>query len=507
MAASPANADCPLYRLPTSRFGVDLNPEFGRITDYDVAAMHLSWYSDWSSSVVPLRPGGIEYVQLIWVYQGQWSIHGVPQPWDVLERTVDRNPGAVWLIGNEPECPNYPGGGRMTPEQYAAVYHELHGFIKGRDPTARIAPGGVVEPTPLRLKWLDRLLNHYQATYGVPMPVDIWTTHVLILPEMSPLCPVEVCGPVRWGAGVPVGLPDAYGALYGIEDNWSILKFQQLVVAFCTWLRDRGQRDKPLWITEYGVLMPPEYGATNERVNAFMNASFDFMLYTRDSTLGYAPDSNLLVQRWAWNSLNDQPYNLRTGEGFNGGLFDYRHSSFPGTPTAFGLNLMQYTSNLLSGSACLSARAHLETRPAAPHASHVTTTTVTLIPVDCPQPDIRRAVTNEWGVLTLCNVLPWTYDVIVKGYNTLSNRVNGVELAAGTTQLDVGRLRSGDANNDDCVTILDFSILATAYGTAVGEPGYDARADFNGNGRIEILDFSLLATHFAECGAMQGLVP
>ena len=26
------------------------------------------------------------------------------------------------------------------------------------------------------------------------------------------------------------------------------------------WMADHGQRDKPLWITEYGILMPEEYG-------------------------------------------------------------------------------------------------------------------------------------------------------------------------------------------------------------------------------------------------------
>ena len=38
--------------------------------------------------------------------------------------------------------------------------------IKGRDPTAQTVIGGVVEPTPLRLEWLDRGLDHHQDTHS-----------------------------------------------------------------------------------------------------------------------------------------------------------------------------------------------------------------------------------------------------------------------------------------------------------------------------------------------------
>jgi hypothetical protein len=53
-------------------------------------------------------------------------------------------------------------------------------------------------------------------------------------------------------------------------------------------------------------------------------------------------------------------------------------------------------------------------------------------------------------------------------------------------------LREGDANDDNFITIIDFSILAATFGVCEGSGGYDARADFNGDGCIAILDFSLL---------------
>ena len=500
MCAPTARSECPLYPLPTSRFGVDLNPFLGRITDYDVGALHIGWYSDWSTSLEPLQPGGLEYVQLIWVDQGHWKISEDPDQLAALRVRVDANPGTVWMIGNEPECPNLPGGGRSTPEQYAAVYHELYEYIKLRDPSAQVAIGGVVLPTPLRLKWLDRVLDYYKTTYGEAMPVDVWTIHLLILPEMSRRCPPQVCGDSLWGAGIPVGLDEPYGLLYNVVDTWDITIFRGLVRDFRVWMNARGERNKPLWITEYGVLLSESYGATAARVNAFMTASFDFMLNTRDANLGHPADSNLLVQRWAWNSLNDNP------SSFNGGLFDYRDKTFPGTTTAFGQSFMAYTSSLLSGSACITGTVHLDGRPAIPHASHVTTATLTLFRVDCPQtqPDVRSVVTDDSGVFNLCDVPPGTYDIVVKTYNTLANRTNGVVLAAGSTRVDLGELRCGDANNDNRVTVLDFSLLATTFGSAGGSSNYDDRPDFDGNGSVNLSDFWLLATHFGDLGAPQG---
>jgi hypothetical protein len=71
---------------------------------------------------------------------------------------------------------------------------------------------------------------------------------------------------------------------------------------------------------------------------------------------------------------------------------------------------------------------------------------------------------------------------------------------AGLNEIDFGLLREGDANNDNVVSILDFSILATAFGECSDCPLFDERADFNGDGCILINDFSLLATNFGESG-------
>jgi hypothetical protein len=321
-------AQGPLYPRDVDRFGVGVGQTFGIITDYDVESLHAGWYSDWGRSLSPLRPGGIEYAQLVNIFGG---IHTSLAE---LGPLVDANPGALWLIGNEPEC-IYQGDN--TPQQYADGYHALYTFIKGRDPTAQVAAGGVVEPTPLRLKWLDQVLAAYQTTYGEPLPADAWHTHVQILREKYQ----------DWGCGIPRGLTETQGRLYEIEDNGSVAEFTQLIVELRTWMRDRGQREKPLFISEYGVLFPVEYGYTADKVNAFMNGTFDYLLAARDANLGYSADENRLVQRWLWYSLNDQPWTPETQTGYNGALFDYRYPTYPGLITPFGINFRRYTDALM----------------------------------------------------------------------------------------------------------------------------------------------------------------
>jgi PKD repeat protein len=54
----------------------------------------------------------------------------------------------------------------------------------------------------------------------------------------------------------------------------------------------------------------------------------------------------------------------------------------------------------------------------------------------------------------------------------------------------------GDINSDGKVNIQDISIVAIAYGTNEGEPGYNAECDLNQDMIINILDLSIVATQY-----------
>lgn len=72
------------------------------------------------------------------------------------------------------------------------------------------------------------------------------------------------------------------------------------------WETDRGERNTPLIISEYGILVPEDYGFSVEGVRGFMYDTFDCFLTAPDEASGYPPDGNQLVERWARPSLGDR---------------------------------------------------------------------------------------------------------------------------------------------------------------------------------------------------------
>lgn len=337
---APAGAGDAAMFSDQQRFGVGVARQYGEVTDYDVGSLRIGWYMDWSYSAAPARPGGIDYMQLVRTSPG-----GAPPDWTSLDIAVRASPGAWWLVGNEPDArPQVMDS--QPPASYAAAYHAVYTFIKARDPSAQVGPGGVIQPTPLRLRYLDMVLAAYQAQFGAPMPADFWATHVQILQEDRD----------DWGAGIPQGISDDLGRLYTIQDNGDPAIFEQLVRELRIWMAARGLRDKPLVISEYGVLMPSlylcycdDYAIGDAIVTTFMRRSFDFLLSARDAATGCPADGNRLVQRWSWYSLNDKPYDTPPyGVGYNGALYDFALRQYPGRLTLFGDAFKGYTTRLLA---------------------------------------------------------------------------------------------------------------------------------------------------------------
>ncbi len=320
-----------LYPSPNERIGVGLQYRFGDITDYNVAQLESGWWADWSSRQDPPHPNGMDYVQLVSVHKDRY-----PPQWDTIAERAAANPGSLWLVGNEPEALFQEN---RSPAEYAAIYHDVYAFLKRIDPTAQVAIGGVILPSPLRLQWIDAVLAQYQSRYGVPMPVDVWNIHMQMVNEVSCAYDPGNC----WGAEIPNGINANYGITMTLSDNASYTLFTRLVRDMRVWMNARGFRNKPLVISEYGVLLPSTYICECDDPNVgdaivinFMTRTFQFLLTATDAAIGYPADGNRLVQSWLWYTLNDQPYNWETGEGFNGGLFDHRNSIYPGTLTKFG---------------------------------------------------------------------------------------------------------------------------------------------------------------------------
>ncbi|SFR48966.1 Galactose oxidase, central domain [Robiginitalea myxolifaciens] len=103
------------------------------------------------------------------------------------------------------------------------------------------------------------------------------------------------------------------------------------------------------------------------------------------------------------------------------------------------------------------------------------------------------------GNMSIPGIAPGTYEVAVKYPNSLQAVETVVVDATGGTAA-MGELPMGDANGDNLVTFIDFSILASTFNLTSADTGYIAGADFNGSGSVTFVDFSILTANFNTAG-------
>lgn len=276
-------------------------------------ALQAGWYYDWDANPNPPHPGSAEYARLIGftVNTNACGLYKIPasQRSQVVESitgtalidNLRANPGALWLIGNEPD--SIYNCGPIIPELYAELYHEFYTFIKTYDPSARVAIAGIVQPSPLRLEYLDKVLNHYQLLYGQKLPTALWNIHDYAFREVAG----------SYGAGVPPGASSNVGWTYDLLQWMDVNLWVQNLRAMRQWMADRGERDKPLIITEFGQVVPDGYCwsgfcYTPQVSRDTLQASISRFLTETDALVGYPADGNRLVQFWAWYPLYDSYY-------------------------------------------------------------------------------------------------------------------------------------------------------------------------------------------------------
>lgn len=374
---------CTLYPSPQTRFGFNVARDGGRhIDDYTVTPLKAHWYLDYFTQATPSQPAGMVYAQMI--RPPLWKQASFTT---TVESVLANNPGALWLIGNEPDRDKQDG---LTPAAYAAFYHDVYTFLKTRDANARVAIAGVVQSTPIRRRYLDMVLTEYQNRYGTAMPIDVWNMHAFILREDE-----------QWGAWVPPGL-EAYkdeGMKYEVDDHDSLEIFKANIIAFRQWMAARGYRDTPLLVTEYGILLSTYHGFPYEKVRTFMLGTFDFFLSATDAATGYPADGNRLVQAWSWFSLNYPPYDLETEFGHNGNLLE----PDTGALLALGQDFGNYITKLESPNTVTLAFPKLQLTPS-PVVITPPTTTMALRSADATPTLTLTATLANTGNSAACNL-------------------------------------------------------------------------------------------------------
>jgi hypothetical protein len=272
------------------RFRVGLAMPYEPVSTYDLASLGVGWVMNWNVQLETPWDEVVEYAQTVSVRHGVLSPNA-----GVLTAVAAARPGSLWLISNEPDV---RWQNNVLPEIYAHLYAEAHAAIKAGDPTAIVAVGGIAQATDLRLRYLDLVLESYQRAYGEPLPADAWHIHNYILREERD----------SWGVDIPPGLPDDTGMLYDMDDSGNLEIFRAQIYRFRRWLYDRGYGGQPLFVTEFGVPMPAEYGFPPEVVIDFLREAWSFFLTASDPILGDPSDGGRLVQRWCWFGVSFADY-------------------------------------------------------------------------------------------------------------------------------------------------------------------------------------------------------
>lgn len=300
--------------LVQSRFGVGAPQPYG-IDEYSLADLGGSWYWDWGARPDAPREPGVDYYPTIrlgqvWVDGRRTDDYTHSPDATTISVVAQAHPGAVWFVGNEPDRVYWQDD--LEPHVYARAYHDLYALIKSADPTALVAAGQIVQPTPLRLQYLDGVLDAYRSRYGVEMPVDVWAIHAYPLREDA----------YGWGAGIPPGIDATLGLDIEHADVIDVELFRGFLFDFRRWMADNGYRDCPLIISEFGILIPEDYtGMDLAHVLPYMTATFDLLVNSRDTETGMPADDNRLVQRWAWFKLV-RPAQATWEDALAGDLYD-----------------------------------------------------------------------------------------------------------------------------------------------------------------------------------------
>ena len=239
---------------PPRAFGVAVGYGLGGARELD--QFKSAWYTDFG-----FRDAVIDVHQRLYLVEANAD-------WRTAPEIARQHPGEWWQFGNEPNDPNQDN---LPPEEYAMRYHAFYFGLKAADPTASIMAAGIANADA---RWANTFREAYRTRFGRYPRVDGWSIHNYLLDSCAGALDANV--------------------------------FKSRIVAFRDWMAQIGVTDKPLLLTEYGVL----YG--NGCCGCPIIVDEDVTKFMRETAL-WLKDSRL-VQGWAWFAAN-------SGGRYNGDLF------------------------------------------------------------------------------------------------------------------------------------------------------------------------------------------
>jgi len=235
----------------TTPFGVDIGDV--PVTAAQLDALGPVWYMDYRWNTPTLAGHDRLYVIRSWEVRGD---HGA------IRAAMQASGAAWWSLGNEPNDPNQDN---VSPEEYAELYHTFEGWATEAR-RCQILPAGIANAD---WNWAEAFREAYRQKYGRYPRVDGWNIHNYILEE---------------------GL-----------NPYDVAEFQRRILAFHRWMETIGDGQKPLFLTEFGVL----YG--NGCCNRPVDPPDQIQSFMRDTVRWLATSD--LVACWAWFATDAVPYN------------------------------------------------------------------------------------------------------------------------------------------------------------------------------------------------------
>ncbi|HRI44427.1 MAG TPA: dockerin type I domain-containing protein [Fimbriimonadaceae bacterium] len=128
--------------------------------------------------------------------------------------------------------------------------------------------------------------------------------------------------------------------------------------------------------------------------------------------------------------------------------------------------------------------------------------TIEIRPVGSTTPVLTKIVNldNDRAFSFPASLVTGTYDMTAKSSHWLRKKVSSVVVNEDGTTGVAFILLNGDVDDDNEVSIGDYSQLSVAFGSEPGDPNWNPEADLNGDNAVDIGDFAILSQNFGEVG-------
>jgi hypothetical protein len=104
------------------------------------------------------------------------------------------------------------------------------------------------------------------------------------------------------------------------------------------------------------------------------------------------------------------------------------------------------------------------------------------------------------GTLSIALGRTGNFDIAIKANHWLRVVKKNVVVTPFGGDLGAISLLNGDVNGDNRITLVDYTLLKNAFGSAPGQTTWNPLADLNGDGHVTLLDYSILQRNFQKQG-------